>query len=385
MNLLELFSKNYDAIKAGGFDDRYLPHYRLKNYLSEHFPERHYLGRSFLGKGIYSIKTGSGKIKVFIWSQMHGNESTGTRAMLDVFNFLNLENDWTENILKNISLDFIPMLNPDGSDEFTRRNAVGIDLNRDFLRDASPEIRILKGYISKLQPDMMFNLHDQRTIYNAGKVPEPATLSFLAPSPDIHRSITDERLMSMHIIGHIFESLTTVIPNKIGRYSDEFCSNSTSDNFMKTGFSNVLIEAGHFPGDYNRNEVRKFNALAILLGLEKMINPGEPEKEKYLQIPENNKKFYDVLIRNVGLKSDSSTSYTDIGILFEEQPNKEKEKIEFIPKISEIGDLSSFYGHEDFDVKGQLYEGKSSPYPQLNQTADFSVGEIQFIDGKLKE
>ena len=36
------------------------------------------------------------------------------------------------------------MLNPDGSEKWTRRNALDIDMNRDFLKESSPEIKILK-------------------------------------------------------------------------------------------------------------------------------------------------------------------------------------------------------------------------------------------------
>src|SRR5690606_5461804 len=101
---------------------------------------------------------------ILAWSQMHGNESTGTRAMLDVFEFLKLENNWSKSILDEFTFHFIPMLNPDGSTLYTRRNACGIDLNRDFVRESSPEIKILKEFVKSNRFDFMFNLHDQRTI-----------------------------------------------------------------------------------------------------------------------------------------------------------------------------------------------------------------------------
>ena len=39
------------------------------------------VGYSVQAKPIYRIIAGHGKVKVFIWSQMHGNESTTTKAI----------------------------------------------------------------------------------------------------------------------------------------------------------------------------------------------------------------------------------------------------------------------------------------------------------------
>ena len=45
-------------------------------------------GESAQHREIYLIKWGAGKTKVFLWSQMHGDEPTATMALLDMFNFL---------------------------------------------------------------------------------------------------------------------------------------------------------------------------------------------------------------------------------------------------------------------------------------------------------
>src|SRR5690606_13345070 len=184
MEIVRIFEQNYEKFRVLGFDSKYFPYLKLKTYLDEKYPEKISIGKSFLGNEIYSLKIGSGKKKVLAWSQMHGNESTGTRAMFDVWEFLHSENPWVKRVLQEISFHFIPMLNPDGSTLYTRRNACGIDLNRDFNQEASPEIRILKDYVKNINPDFLFNLHDQRTIFNVGNSAHPATLAFLAPSAD---------------------------------------------------------------------------------------------------------------------------------------------------------------------------------------------------------
>ena len=45
------------------------------------------LGESKNDIPIYKISIGTGEKRILIWSQMHGNESTGTKAIFDLFNF----------------------------------------------------------------------------------------------------------------------------------------------------------------------------------------------------------------------------------------------------------------------------------------------------------
>ncbi len=383
MGLSELFTDKYKMIWVDGLESKYLPFLKLKEYLDEYFPDKILLGKSFLGNDIYALKIGSGTIKVLAWSQMHGNESTGTRAMLDVLEFLKLEDDWSKKVLEKISFYFIPMLNPDGSSLYTRRNAAGIDLNRDFLQEASPEIKILKALVSHLQPDFLFNLHDQRTIFNVGNTSKPATLSFLAPSPDPERSETPARIKTMDVIDYITKGLENIIPGHIARFSDEFYPTSTGDNFMKQGFPCLLFEAGHFPNDYQRGQVRKFNALAVLLGLERISVMENSDKGDYDKIPRNNQKCLDIILRNVLVNSNEAESLLDIGIYFEERLDVEKQEVIFCSRIEEIGDLSGYFGHLDLDKKGKVYVGKSSVYPVIGELADFSVGNIHFEKGKF--
>src|SRR5690606_1860135 len=82
---------------------------------------------------IYKLQYGNGEKKVMLWSQMHGDEPTATMALFDIFNFLEGEDDGFDSIrdcLKdNLTIHFIPMLNPDGAERFIRRNAQYIDLN----------------------------------------------------------------------------------------------------------------------------------------------------------------------------------------------------------------------------------------------------------------
>jgi len=101
------------------------------------------VGESIEGREILLVKAGTGKEKILLWSQMHGDEPTATMALMDMFKFLTKSgdqfDDWRANLLSNTTLYFIPMLNPDGAERCQRRNALGVDLNRDALRLNRPK------------------------------------------------------------------------------------------------------------------------------------------------------------------------------------------------------------------------------------------------------
>src|SRR5690606_10363710 len=89
------------------------------------------IGFSVNNNPIHKILLGSGSKKVMMWSQMHGNESTTTKAVFDLLKLLSGNTEISNKILKNCTLCIIPMLNPDGAKAYTRVNANEIDLNRD--------------------------------------------------------------------------------------------------------------------------------------------------------------------------------------------------------------------------------------------------------------
>ena len=78
------------------------------------------IGNSVENRPIYGIKVGDGSIKILMWSQMHGNESTTTKALFDCLNLFESKNELSKNILENCTLYIIPILNPDGSQYYTR-------------------------------------------------------------------------------------------------------------------------------------------------------------------------------------------------------------------------------------------------------------------------
>ncbi len=113
------------------------------------------VGRSTENREIFLLSIGSGKKSILLWSQMHGDEPTATMALFDIFNFFVSDSfrKEKEKMLKNVTIHFLPMLNPDGAEIFSRPNKFGIDINRDALELRSPEAQILKRVRDSLAAD----------------------------------------------------------------------------------------------------------------------------------------------------------------------------------------------------------------------------------------
>jgi len=342
---------SYYGIKFKEITDRYVTNSSLEIVRKE-FRNNfkiHELGKSVQGKSIYSFKIGSGKIKILAWSQMHGNESTTTKAVFDLFNTLKLNSDdkVISNILKKCSLYIIPILNPDGAEAYTRVNANLVDLNRDLQDLSQPESRLLKDVFEEFKPDFCLNLHDQRTIFSAGNTSKPATLSFLTPSKDRERTIDKYRKQSMSLISGMAADLAEYLPGAIGRYDDGFNINCAGDTFQNLSTPTILFEAGHFSGDYKREETRKHIYRALISCLHQISagNLDYSDYEEYFQIPENEKLFNDVIIRRALIKGEVK----DISIQFKEV--LENNKITFMPIINKIAPQISNYGHKEIDAE----------------------------------
>ncbi|MEE3998950.1 M14 family zinc carboxypeptidase [Tenacibaculum sp. FZY0031] len=300
------------------------------------------IGESEEGRAIYQVKLGNGKKKILVWSQMHGNESTGTKAVFDFLNFIQryANHEITKSILNNCSITIVPMLNPDGAQAYTRVNANNIDLNRDAVALKARESKLLRSILEEVNPEFCFNLHDQRTIFGVEGTKNPATISFLAPSEEEKRTITEGRKETMNVIVVMNDLLQEIIPNHVGRYTDEFYPTATGDNFQKLGHNTILIEAGHFANDYDREEVRKFNFYALLQGIHHISQTENfKEFEKYLAIPNNIKNFYDVIYRSKNNEKDVAYQYVE---------SVENDKFALVLTKEKEGDLSMYLAHKEF-------------------------------------
>ncbi|MDC1371158.1 M14 family zinc carboxypeptidase [Flavobacteriaceae bacterium] len=308
------------------------------------------IGCSVNNEDINVVKVGNGNIKVLAWSQMHGNESTSTKSLLDFINALN--NDEFINILDACTLHLIPILNPDGARTYTRENYNKVDLNRDAKINSQPESRVLNDYFLKIKPDYCFNLHDQRTIYGSDNDHNPSGLSFLSPFFDSKGSININRRESMFIIEHIYIKLSNVIKDRVRLYNDDYNENCFGDHFQNKGSSTILFESGFFENDYNREITRKYMFHSLVIALELISNEinSKIKVDIYELIPKNKVKFYDIILKKIKIDD----SIINVGINYKEI--LKGNSISFVPYIESIGDLDNFLGHKEFEFPSNYFK-----------------------------
>jgi hypothetical protein len=338
------------------------------------------IGKSVLEMPIYKYQIGTGKMKILLWSQMHGNESTTTKALIDFLNVLNGGSDFAKTLLESFTFCTIPMLNPDGAKLYTRENANKIDLNRDSKDLSQPESRVLRETFENFEPDFCFNLHDQRTIFGVGSTGKPATLSFLAPAYNEEREVNDSRLKAINLIAGINDVLQNYIPGQVGRFDDAFNINCIGDTFQFLGVPTVLFEAGHFPNDYQREETRKYVFVSLVssfmfLNENDIVDSGF---DKYLSIPQNKVVFYDFLYKNIKINYDGIEIITNFAGQYKEELINNQ--ICFNAYIVHISDLDNYYGHFEFDAKGAIYQDENENFPKLNQKANFYLDNTIKVD-----
>ncbi len=330
------------------------------------------IGKSHQKRDIYLLKAGHGPTKVLLWSQMHGDEATATLALLDIFHFFAKKdklNSFRNKILSELTLYFVPMLNPDGAEVFERRTAQGIDMNRDALQLQTPEARLLKKLQNELKPEFGFNLHDQNIRYTAGKSRYPATISFLAPPIDAKNTVNDVRKRAIQLIVQLNRHVQTLIPHQVGRWSDEFEPRAFGENMQIWGTSTVLVESGGYANDPEKQVIRKLNFTLLLDAFYQIATKSYTNEplEEYSEIPHNEKGLFDLLLKNVAVHD----SLVDMGINRTEKTLAGTNRFYHTSQIDDWGDLSVFYGYHEMDAKGmQLVEGKLYP-KQLSGMADF--------------
>lgn len=86
------------------------------------------IGQSPQGRDLYAARVGTGERVLIVQSAIHGNERTGTEALLAVLRDLAKGSDPdTAEVLEGITLVAVPMLNPDGGEINRRTNVISWD------------------------------------------------------------------------------------------------------------------------------------------------------------------------------------------------------------------------------------------------------------------
>ena len=375
MDYLDLHQQCKEASVFG----RYITLEHIESLILKH--QADIIGQSVLGKPIYKLRFGTGKAKILMWSQMHGNEGTTTKALFDFINFLHSNTNESNTILDNFTFCMLPMLNPDGAKLYTRENANEIDLNRDAQNLSQPESIALLKTFEAFQPDYCYNLHDQRTIYGAGEKGDSATVSFLAPAFNENLDINEVRVKAMSVIVAMNNTLQQFIPNQVGRFDDSFNLNCVGDTFQYLNVPTILFEAGHFANDYEREITRKYIFIALISGIN-FLNENDivlNEIDDYLKISQNNVCFYDFVYKNVKINYDGNEKIINFAAQFKEVLNNGK--VTFKAEIAQVDNLENYFGHVEIDAKCETYNDGECNFPILEKQANFYLGNIKIVNG----
>ena len=232
------------------------------------------VGESIEGRSINYVRVGTGPFGVLLWSQMHGDESTATSALFDLFDYLrrHRRDPAVERMLSRLTLHVVPMLNPDGAERFERRNAQSLDINRDALRLQTPEGKVLKALRDRLNPRVGFNLHNQSWRTSVGHPPKPASISLLSVAYDEARTENAGRKLTKQLCAVIRDALEPFAPGQIGRYDDEFEVRAFGDNITLWGTPVVLIETGPWPAPEPDAALVRLNFVALVSALDALAS-----------------------------------------------------------------------------------------------------------------
>jgi hypothetical protein len=317
------------------------------------------IGKSIEGRTIRSVSFGKGKNRILIWSQMHGDEPTGTLALLDVLHCLarsGKKESWVQELLGEVQVQCVPMLNPDGAERVQRQTAASIDLNRDALVFATPEARHLRNIHQQFRPEFALHLHDQE-LSSVGSNPVPAVIALLAPPMDQACSLTSTRLRAMSVGAMVVDALSPFVKDHIATYDNTFEPRAFGDAMQSWGTSTLLIESGHWADDPEKIFVRRLNFVAILCALYG-IGKNEYQTavlEHYTSLPGNGKRMFDIVLRGVVLEHPSGWSHrADVGLMIDPplkpRPRKSSPGNAKVA-VKEIGDLSTHSGLTVMDVR----------------------------------
>lgn len=358
---------SYDQYQFSGISSRRFKHAELMQHLDVlrsslgNLVTVEKLGESAEHRSINLLTLGTGKTKIFLWSQMHGDEPTATMALLDLLNYIALNRNSAEvkKILSETTLLIIPMLNPDGAERFQRRTSQGIDMNRDALRLQTPEARILKATRDRFNPEIGFNLHDQDPRYSVGDKGTVAVISLLAPAYNVAKNDNEVRTRAKKVASELTLVLEQFVKNHIGKYDDTFEPRAFGDNIQKWGTSVVLIESGGWKDDPEKMFIRKLNCVG-LLSVFHAVATGSYERtgtQPYENIPMNTKNLFDIIIEKATITfSDGRPPLTaDIAVNKEEVRTAEGSRWE--GRIVDFGDLSVFSANEKLDGKNAVFDG----------------------------
>jgi hypothetical protein len=282
---------------------------------------------------------------------MHGDESTASMALADLFSFLGSrpEHPSARRILDGVSAHVISVLNPDGAARFQRRNAQGVDVNRDARALATREARALKAVRDRIEPAFAFNLHDQSARTRLGDSGRHVELALLAPAFDTTGAYNDVRRRAVGLAGVVVRATAPVVGDAIARYDDAFEPRAFGDLMTAWGSATLLIESGGSSDDPQKQRLRKANFVALVAALEAIADGGldQVDASLYEGLPENGRRIADLLVVG-GRIAPPGLPALDADVLVE----WERPLLRQGGTLADVGDLRELEAQDTIDASG---------------------------------
>ena len=311
----------------------------------------HDVGRSRQHRPLRTITFGEGPTDLLLWSQMHGDEATATRALADIVEFFAARDDLElhRRLRQHLRITMLPMLNPDGAQAHQRETADGIDLNRDAARLASPEARALAEVRKRLQPAFGFNLHDQDVRRRAGPDGDQVAFAFLAPPVDVHDTWAPVRARARQLVATMAAAALEALPNKVARWSEEYEPRAFGECFQRAGTSTVLIETGALPDDPEKERLRTHLSALFLTAFDRIADGSweQTDPAVYHGLPLNHAVLHDLHLTGGTAVVDGREAPADIALLFDDPVARQG------PRLAELGDLGEATALENVDCAGK--------------------------------
>jgi protein MpaA len=166
-------------------------------------------GYSREGRAIEVRVLGEGERTVLMLATIHGNEAAGTPLLLRLEKHLAAH----AHLLDGRRIVLLPVANPDGYARGTRRNAAGVDVNRNFQtknsRDrtplSEPESRAIATLLERYRPAAVVSIHQPLNC-----------IDYDGPAADLARSMAAAGDLSVRKLGARPGSLGSFVGLELG-------------------------------------------------------------------------------------------------------------------------------------------------------------------------
>jgi hypothetical protein len=283
----------------------------------------------------YELKM-TGKPAVLIQANIHAGEIEGKEASLMFIR--DLVQGKHRQLLKNQVILMIPNLNVDGNEKLspfnrrdngpelagTRHNGQNLDLNRDFLKLESPEIKALIGLFNEWDPVLFVDMHTKNGSYHR----EPITFTTLS-DPNSHSKIQN------YMWNKFFPEVQKILKEKYGydsvpygnfdrrdeekgwKWRNDTTGARYSTNYIGLRNRFTILDENYPHVDF---KTRVLSAYGLICSILEFTNNNISEMEKILVAADNdtkdnfykgafvleskNEKLFDLIVKSYEFKKD---------------------------------------------------------------------------------